>query len=64
MAHYYLCSFPRTCAPKGSKWCAKIRLDGEIPHTQRHPNCCARDYVVNCGARVVVLVDSEGRTCL
>ena len=53
------CSFPCTCTPKGSKWYAKIRHGGEIPHTQYHPNCCARDYLVNCGARVLVLVETH-----
>ena len=52
-------SFPCTCTPKGSEWYTKIRLGGEIPRTERHPNCYARDYLVNCGARVMVLVESH-----
>ena len=53
----HLHSFPCTCTPKGSKWRSKNRLDGEIPRTQRHPNCCARDSLGNCVARVMVLVE-------
>jgi hypothetical protein len=52
-------SFPCTCTPKGSKRYTKIRLGGEIPRTERHPNCYARDYLVNCSARVMVLVESH-----
>ena len=55
-----LCSFPCTCTPKGSEWLAKIRLGGEIHRAQRHPNCYARDYLVNCGARVMVLGGPDG----
>jgi hypothetical protein len=55
----HLRSFPCTCTPKGSKWYAKIRLGGEIPHTQRHPNRCDCDYLVNRGARVMVLVETH-----
>jgi hypothetical protein len=55
----HLGSFPCTCTPKGSKWYTKIRLGGEIPHTQRHPNCCAREYLVNCGACGMVPVETR-----
>jgi hypothetical protein len=48
-------SFPCTCTPKGSKWYEKDRPDGEIPRTERHPNCRARNYLGNCGARGMVL---------
>jgi hypothetical protein len=55
----HLCSFSCTCTPKGSKWYSKIRLDGKIPRAQRHSNCCAGDYLDDCGARVMVLVESH-----
>jgi hypothetical protein len=51
--------FPCTCTSKGSEWYAKIRLGGDVPRTQRHPSCCARDYLVDCRARVMVLVEAD-----
>jgi hypothetical protein len=42
-----------------SKWYSKIRLDGEIPRTERHPNRRARDYLGNCVAHLMVLVETH-----